>query len=173
MLLGPDGKPIKKDKKGQVVDGIQGQIAAEEQKEFAELTLHCMKTFYKVQQCGKTNHDNIWARRRFKGGYVLMFDIYQGMAFCPDPELVPCTKKESYRRGAQAFAGLIKQWVVGALDPPHILRLLIPAQQRKVMAVTGRMPTKEKGAQTLLKESFEQRANLRKQGFDPEKEGLK
>ena len=74
---------------------------------------------------------------------------------------------------ALVFVQVIAQWEIGALRMDNVFRLLTAEEQERVKSRTGRQPAKTtKNAQEELSQELHKREDLRRQGFDPRKEGL-
>jgi len=68
---------------------------------------------------------------------------------------------------------LIAQWAKGKFQPPQVMKILTIGDQIKLIKVEGKTPKKPGiDAGVKLDKAIALRQDLRRQGFDPKKEGL-
>lgn len=71
------------------------------------------------------------------------------------------------------YMQMVRQWLSGHFGPDNVYKLLTPEEQIRVSNRTGRKPLKDaQDPQKSLNNALKLREDIRRQGFDPQKEGL-
>lgn len=80
---------------------------------------------------------------------------------------------ETQMMPAATVFSMVAGWVRGKFTPDLLYRLLTPEEQRRLSNRVGEKPLASKqNSQNWLDRELKKREDLRRQGFDPQKEGL-